>query len=135
MTSTDPILILVVDDEAMVRTLARAGLERNGYTVLTAKNGEEGVDIFRRHADAITLVILDLTMPLMGGAEAFRLMIEIRPDIPIIVSSGYGETEVREQFSSALAGVINKPYTMATLRKQIAEVLERRKNSGLSAGS
>src|SRR3954447_9905031 len=114
MTPTDPIQILVVDDEAMVRDLARAGLERCGYSVLTAKNGSEGVELFRLHADKITLVILDLTMPLMGGAEAFRLMTDIRSDVPIIVSSGYGETEVREQFSSALAGIINKPYTMST---------------------
>ena len=68
-----------------------------------------GGDLFRRNADTITAVLLDLTMPVMGGGEAFRLMNEIRPEIPIIISSGYGESAIREQFTGALAGVIRKP--------------------------
>ena len=116
-------LILVVDDEPTVRDLARAVLERYGYSVLTAENGQAAVDLFRRNADTITAVLLDLTMPVMGGGEAFQLMNEIRPDIPIIISSGYGESSVRDQFTSALAGVIRKPYTVSELREKIAAVL------------
>lgn len=118
----------------MVRVLARAALERWGFSVLVAKNGQEAVDVFRLHAAKMTIVLLDLTMPVMGGAEAFILMNEIRPDVPIIVSSGYEESMVRGQFSSALAGVINKPYTMAVLRDKITEVLNLRTDAGLSAG-
>jgi PAS domain S-box-containing protein len=116
-------VILVVDDDAMVRDLARAILERYGYSVLVAENGKEAVKMFRRHAAAITAVLLDLTMPVMGGGEAFTLMNEIRPDVPILISSGYGENEVREQFTSALAGVVKKPYTVAELREKIATAL------------
>jgi CheY-like chemotaxis protein len=118
-------LILVVDDEPPVRDLARAVLERYGYSVLTAENGQAAVDLFRRNADKITAVLLDLTMPVMGGGEAFQLMREIRPDIPIVISSGYGESSVRDQFTSALAGVIRKPYTVAELREKIAAVLNK----------
>ena len=117
-------LILVVDDEPPVRELARAVLERYGYSVLTAENGQAAVDLFRRHADTITAVLLDLTMPVMGGGEAFQLMNEIQPGIPIVISSGYGENSVREQFTSALAGVIKKPYTVSELREKIAAVLK-----------
>lgn len=116
-------LVLVVDDEAMVRNLASAVLERYGYRVVTAANGDEAVDMFRRHADTIRAVLLDLTMPQMGGGEAFRLMTEIRPDIPILISSGYSESSVREQFASALAGVIKKPYTVSELREKIGAIL------------
>jgi len=118
-------VILVVDDEAPVRDLARAVLERCGYSVLTAENGEAAVTLFRLNADTIAAVLLDLTMPVMSGGEAFRLMSEIRPDIPIVISSGYGESSVRDQFTSALAGVIRKPYTVCELREKIASVLTR----------
>jgi CheY-like chemotaxis protein len=70
-------------------------------------------------------------MPVMGGEEAFRLMNEMRPDIPIVISTGYGDTSVHEQFSSALAGVIQKPYTAAMLVDMLAAVLVRRKSAGL----
>jgi PAS domain S-box-containing protein len=127
-------LILVVDDDGLVRDLARAILERYGFSVLTAENGQVAIDIFRKSADTITAVLLDLTMPVMGGGDAFRLMNEIRPGIPIIISSGHGESAVREQFTGALAGVLNKPYSISDLREKIAAVLNT-KTVRLSAGS
>jgi PAS domain S-box-containing protein len=115
-------LILIADDEPMVRNLARQALERCGYSVLTAENGQDAVEIFRRHAE-IAAVLMDLTMPVMGGGEAFHRMNELRPEIPIVISSGYGENAVRERFSSALAGVIRKPYGISELQEKIAAVL------------
>jgi len=123
-------VILVVDDDPMVRNFAHAVLERYGYSVLTAENGKAAVSLFRRNAETITAVLLDLTMPVMGGGEAFRLMKEIRPEIPIIISSGYGESAVREQFTSALAGVIRKPYTVSELREKISAILTLKKTAG-----
>jgi PAS domain S-box-containing protein len=120
-------VILVVDDDPMVRNLAHAVLERYGYSVLTAENGKAGVTLFRRNADTITAVLLDLTMPVMGGGEAFRLMNQIRPETPIIISSGYGESAIREQFTGAVAGVIRKPWTVSELRETISAALTLRK--------
>jgi two-component system cell cycle sensor histidine kinase/response regulator CckA len=85
--------------------------------------------LFRSHAETITAVLLDLTMPVMGGGEAFRLMNEIRPEIPIVISSGYGEIAIREQFTNALAGVLRKPYTVSELREKIAAVLPLKKSA------
>ena len=113
-------LILAVDDEPGVRDFLRAILERYGYSVLTAENGQDGVDVFRRSAETIAAVVLDLTMPVMGGSEAFRLMNEIRPGIPIVVSSGYGELSVRGQFAGTPAGVLKKPYTVSQLLDKLA---------------
>jgi PAS domain S-box-containing protein len=118
--------ILVVDDDPAIRSLVVSILKRNGYSVLTAENGQAGVDLFRSGADTIAAVVLDLTMPVMGGEEAFRLMTEMRPDIPVIVSSGYGDKAVHDHFSSALAGVIQKPYQPAMLVEMLAAVLARR---------
>jgi CheY-like chemotaxis protein len=116
-------VILVVDDDANVRGMVCAILERQGYSVLTAENGKVAVEVFRHNADKITAVLMDFTMPVMNGREAFHLMSEIRADIPVIISSGFAETEVRDHFGAAPGGVIQKPYTVAQLREKIAEVL------------
>jgi PAS domain S-box-containing protein len=111
--------ILVVDDDPLIRDLARSVLEQYGYSVMTAENGQAGVRAFRSNADTIIAVLLDLTMPIMGGVEAFHLMNDIRPDIPIVISTGYGESAVQEQFTNALGGIIQKPYTVAELGEKI----------------
>jgi CheY-like chemotaxis protein len=83
--------VLVVDDEEAVCDLCRE--EGFGFTVLTAGDGEEGVRVFREHAGEITCVILDLTMPKMDGVAAFKKHTRIRPDVRVILSSGYGQQE------------------------------------------
>ena len=85
--------VLVVDDEEVVRNTARAMLERYGYSVLLAHDGQEAVDLYRAAPDRIAVVLLDLTMPVMGGAEAFRQLRLIRPNVRVILSSGYNEVE------------------------------------------
>jgi PAS domain S-box-containing protein len=107
--------VLVVDDEAAVRHVVSGFLKREGMQVLTANNGEEGVEVFRRHAHEIALVILDFTMPKMDGEQAFHAMHAIRSDIPVLLTSGLSETEVVSRLSlCGLAGFIRKPYTRDT---------------------
>ncbi len=109
------VTVLVVDDEAAVRHVVKGFLEHEGLQVLTANDGEQGVEVFRRHAHEIALVLLDLTMPKMDGEQAFHAMHAIAPDIPIILSSGHSETEVVSRLSLCdLAGFIRKPYTRDT---------------------
>ncbi len=116
--------ILVVDDEEMVRKVAKASLEKRGYTVLVASNGREGVDLFS-NVPSITLVILDLTMPVMNGDEALRRMRQARPGVPVIVSSGYTEAETMKRFRGEPAvSFIQKPYTGAILREKVESVLQ-----------
>jgi PAS domain S-box-containing protein len=107
--------ILVVDDEAGMRNLARAILENSGFTVLTACDGADAVRVFTRHAAEIRAVVLDLTMPVMNGEEAATELQRIRP-VPVILSSGYGEHEVAARFAGrSLAGFLCKPYQPADL--------------------
>jgi CheY-like chemotaxis protein len=108
--------ILVVDDEPTLRKIAAIILEKAGFSVLFAKDGQEAVEIFRQHALKIGAVLLDMTMPVMGGQKALQLMREIRPDVPIVVSSGYAEASARKEIGQdTLAGFIQKPYTAARL--------------------
>jgi CheY-like chemotaxis protein len=116
--------ILLVDDEAMVRSAAKAVLERSGYSVLLAENGHEAVQMFERIAGDVALVILDLTMPVMGGEQAFDLLRRIRPDLRILLSSGYGERDATQHFrGKRLSGFIHKPYSTAQLLEEVKSVL------------
>jgi len=125
--------MLVADDDPMVRSLVCAIVEPLGFSVLTAENGRAAVDLFRRNSEEITLVLMDLTMPVMGGLEASGLMHEIRPGTPIIISTGYGQADVQGPYSSVVEGVLEKPYTVARLREKIAEVLAPRQTAELKA--
>lgn len=123
--------ILVVDDEAFVRLGAKSILERYGYTVYTAEHGKEGVDLFRVMGKKISAVILDMTMPVMSGAETFRELKRIDPETPVILSSGYNEVEAVQRFTGkGLAAFIQKPYSAASLVESVRRVLEEARDAG-----
>ena len=92
--------ILFADDEPPVRTVGRRILERLGFHVVLAQNGRIAIDEFARRADEISLVILDLTMPEMTGDQALLEIRRLRPQVPIVLTSGFGEEEVLERLSS-----------------------------------
>ncbi len=116
--------ILVADDEPLLRQLAEMILKESGYSVLLASDGAEAVEIFRRHTPEITAVLLDMTMPVMGGHEALRLIKEIQPGIAVIMSSGYSEISAREELGpDAVAGFIHKPWIPTKLVESIQEAL------------
>ena len=118
-------MVVFVDDEAAMRSFARSGLEHHGWRVLLAENGAEGVRVFEEHQHDVTLVILDMTMPVMGGEEALDRMKAIRPDVPVIISTGYGESEAAQRFAGKdTAGLLQKPYTVNELMEKIAAVLK-----------
>jgi PAS domain S-box-containing protein len=112
--------VLVVDDEEAVLEVSARMLESDGIRVLTACDGEQGVEMFRRHARDIAVVLLDLTMPVMSGEQAFHAIRAIRDDIPVLLSSGFSETEAVSRLSEyGLAGFVRKPYTRDTFLGEI----------------
>ncbi len=118
-------IILLVDDDPSIRQVGAQMLQRLGFTVLIASHGREGVEVFRARQGDISCVILDLTMPEMGGEEAFRELRRIQRDVRVILSSGYNEQEVIQQFAGkGLAGFVQKPYTLANLRQVLHQVLQ-----------
>ena len=117
--------ILLIDDEEMVLDVAKKILRMMGFSVLTAGDGQEGIDIFREHADEICLVITDLTMPRMNGIETFREIRRIKNDAKVILSSGYDEqTALDHLIGLKFAGFIHKPYDFNELRETIRLILE-----------
>jgi CheY-like chemotaxis protein len=118
--------ILVIDDEEIVRRAARSALEHYGYTVIVAENGREAVEQFGKLDHAVALVVLDMTMPGMSGEQTLKHLRAIRPDLPVILSSGYNEVEAtRTLTGKGLAGFVQKPYSASCLAEQIKIALTR----------
>jgi len=116
--------ILVADDEELVRNMARAALEQSGYAVESAHDGKTAVEKFASCPDQFAAVLLDLTMPVMNGEDALKKIKAIRPDIPVVLSSGYNEVEAVSRFeTSGLAGFLQKPYTATALAGKIRKAL------------
>ncbi|HIJ80555.1 MAG TPA: PAS domain S-box protein [Desulfuromonadales bacterium] len=114
--------VLLVDDEESVRRIGSEMLTELGFEVITANDGREAIDIFAENPD-VSFVILDLTMPHLDGEQCFRELRTIKPDVQVIMSSGYHEQEVtRKFFGKGLAGFIQKPYKLDVLREAIQKI-------------
>ncbi len=118
--------ILVIDDEESIRALTRHMLKQMGFEVATASDGREGVEVFESMADTNPLVLLDLTMPHLDGAAAFARLRRIRPDVRVILMSGYNEHSISTQFAGkGLLGFIQKPFRLNELRKLVRGALQQ----------
>lgn len=118
-------LALVIDDDQGVREAASRLLEFFGFRVVQAVDGRHGTEVFRQHADEVRVVLLDMTMPEMNGEETFRELRRIRPDVPVILSSGYNEIEATRRFTAkGLAGFLQKPFTPKELIQRLSLALK-----------
>ncbi|MBI5382889.1 MAG: PAS domain S-box protein [Opitutae bacterium] len=112
--------ILLVEDEAAVRQLGTRMLERLGYRVLTAADGREALEVFKQHADEISLLMLDAVMPHMGGRETYERIVAIRPGLPVLFCSGYSADVLQPGFALGPGMLmIQKPYAPDELARQI----------------
>ena len=117
--------ILLVDDEEYVRDLGKRILERAGYTVITAANGKEALEIYAREQSNIALVVLDLIMPQMEGKQCLEELLKINPDVKVIVSTGHSLDARESLLLGALArGFVNKPYEVRQMVQTVREVLD-----------
>jgi len=116
--------VLIVDDEDAVLGMAVAMFEEMGFETLVARNGLEGVGVYREHMQDITMVLLDLTMPVMGGAEAFRAMYALNSTVQVIVCSGYSAEDMMGRFEGQLPSkFIHKPYRMEDLQEVVNQLM------------
>jgi PAS domain S-box-containing protein len=116
--------VLIIDDEPMILGIAREILEHAGFSVITAQDGEEGIAKFREHPET-RLVLLDLTMPKLSGDDVFRELRKIKPNVRVLLSSGYNEQDTTSRFAGkGLAGFIQKPYGAEQLVDAVRQVLK-----------
>lgn len=117
--------VLVVDDEGIIRDLARSGLEASGFRVLEARDGLEAVELFQTGQVGIDLVLLDMTMPRMGGAEAFRRIRALHPGVRVLLTSGYSQKESMESLTDLPPdGFLQKPFRVRELVAMARKVLQ-----------
>ena len=117
--------VLVVDDEALVRNLSKAALEKAGYDVIVAGAGVDGLERMRDHPE-IALVLLDMSMPEMSGRQVLEALQAINPATPVVICSGYSADEVYRQFAGLeMAGVLQKPFTASALVTQVRTILDK----------
>ncbi len=123
--------ILIVDDEETIRALVKDILEEKGYVVHGAADGSAAVALYREKGKSIDLVILDMTMPGMGGRETFEKLRELNPGVRVILSTGYTADErTRELLSSGVKAFVQKPYKMDELAAAVRKVLDRAETPG-----
>ena len=116
-------LVLVVDDDETVRTVTRRMLEQGGFSVILAADGSQAIETYRA-TPAISLVIMDMTMPRMDGEECFRELRHLDPTVRVLLTSGYNEQDATERFvGKGLAGFIQKPYRPADLVAKVEAAL------------
>ncbi len=122
-------LILMIDDEPLILETAKTTLERRGYRVLAAPEGQSAIDLYRRHARDISAVILDMMLPGMDGPSVLSELHSLRPDLPVIVSSGLPVSgRVAESISIGRGAFLPKPYSDEQMLLTIANVLKKMRN-------
>jgi len=117
-------LVLVIDDEELVRRTAQSVLQQHGLSVVSAENGSEGIELFRRIGERVSLVLLDLTMPVMDGEMTLHALRAIRPEVPVLISSGYSEEDARDRLHDS-GGIrfLQKPYSSMELARAVQQVI------------
>lgn len=119
-TTLEGLTALVVDDDEMVLATGARMLKRLGCQVIVAEDGQRGVELYRARSHDFDFVLLDMTMPKMGGDEAFRLIRRINPDARVILMSGYNEQDATSHFTGkGLSGFVQKPFNIETLAREI----------------
>ena len=110
----------------MIINVGRKILTTLGYKVLIARSGKEALDVYKENQDTIDMIILDMIMPDMGGAEAYDRMKEINPDITVLLSSGYSiNAQVMEILNKGCNGFIQKPFDIRGLSQRIRKILNQ----------
>jgi len=123
--------ILLVDDEATIREYCGELLKGYGYTVLTAKSGEEALEVFVREKGRIDLVISDLIMPGMGGKRCLDEMLKLDPEVKVLMMTGYAvHDHIREALERGARGVLNKPFSGQEMATMIRRILDEEPISG-----
>ena len=118
--------VLLVDDEEIVIGVGKQMLQRLGYSVLTAANGLEAVDIYRNNQNTIGLVILDMIMPGLEAGDAYDKLRALNPAIKVLLSSGYGlDQKAKAIMERGCSGFIQKPFNMKILQEKIGEIMGR----------
>jgi len=118
--------ILLVEDEPQIMLVAKTLIKALGFTVFEATNGKEALELYSENSEYITLVVTDIGMPVMNGHQLITELKKINPELPIIISSGFGEMDVTSRLvEEKVAGFLSKPYRFDQLRDVLKSVTNK----------
>ncbi len=119
-----PETVLLVDDEEIVVGVGKQMLEKLGYTVLIARNGQEAVDVYKNSPDDVDLVLLDMIMPGLEAGDTYDKLKSVNPAIKVLLSSGYSlDQKAGAIIARGCNGFIQKPFNMKILQEKIGEIM------------
>jgi two-component system, cell cycle sensor histidine kinase and response regulator CckA len=118
--------VLVVDDETAVRHFAARVLERAGYGVFEAEDGAEALELLQDGASGVSVVVSDVVMPRLNGVELMLALSESRPDLPVVLMSGYATTALQDLGIAVPCGVISKPFPAERLLDEVRRCLSKK---------
>jgi len=119
-------VILMVDDELAIRDLMKARLEIEGFEVITAANGADGLEVYKEHCNQVDLVVTDLDMPAMNGSDMIQHIFQMTPAMKVIVASGNSSARSTAEMSAGHASCLQKPYTARELTEAVYLLLSSR---------
>jgi DNA-binding NtrC family response regulator len=122
--------LLIVDDEPLMTDVFRQFMSKRGFHVVTAASGEEALRVINENLDAVDLIITDMTMPDLNGAELARRLFELVPQVPVMIATGHDLDPVALGMTPNIVEVVRKPYQNRRLAERIREILDERKASG-----
>jgi two-component system, cell cycle sensor histidine kinase and response regulator CckA len=118
--------VLLVDDEDKILDIERDLLSSLGYTVLVATNGKQAIELYETNPDKIDIVVLDMIMPGMGGGEIYDALRKIKPDVKVLLCSGYSEAgQASEILQRGCTGFIQKPFNTSELSEKLREIIDK----------
>ena len=118
--------VLLVDDEVVIINVVKPILEGMGYNVLIARCGEEAIEVYKKNGQEIDLVLLDMSMPSMGGSETYDSLKDVNPDVKVLLTSGYSiDGQATEILERGCDGFIEKPFTINELSQKLKGILEK----------
>ncbi len=118
--------ILIIDDEQMILHVGEKILQRLGYDVIIANNGNEGIDIYRKNREKVDMVILDMIMPGLSGSDTYEALKKINTDVKVLLASGYSlNGKAKAILDKGFSGFIQKPFTMEQISHKVIEILAK----------
>ncbi len=115
--------VLVIDDEDMIRDMAVKTLESFGYNALEAADGKAGVAVYRKNHHFIDAVLLDIIMPKMSGVETFKQLLQINPNVKVIIASGHITNQEQKKLFARATAYLDKPYQIMELKQILHSII------------
>ena len=118
-------MILIIEDDTDIRELLGIALLKNKFEVISAHNGREGIEQYKKHKKDVEAVILDMTLPDISGASVFQELISINPSLKILISTGLSDDRITDNIVKKSVGILKKPFSIPNFVQDLKDILQK----------